>query len=169
MRAIQSDPDAKKSYDSLLAKGLRNTDLFEELLGMAADSYDEKPAKWYSGDNKEFGAFLRQIEAVTVKIERLNEDPRFFFNRQLLELPKALRHYSAAVRERNRLLRKGRPKARTQIFDCLRWLVRNETGKERPADLANILDATTRKSSGFKEGFDFEAALKMRAQRNPFV
>jgi len=78
MQAIQSDPDAKKSYNYLRAKGLRNTDLFEELLRMAADSYDEKPAKWYSGNSKEFATFLRQIEAVTVKIEKLNADPRFF-------------------------------------------------------------------------------------------
>jgi len=170
MRAIQSDPKARKSYKRLGNEGLTNTGLFEELLGMAANRYDHKPNHWYSGNNKDFATFIRQIERVTVQIERLNQDPRFALNRQLFEPPKALRDYSATIQEQNRLLnRKGRPKARAQRFDCLRWLVRNETGKERPADLANILDATTRQSSTFKAGFDFEAALKMRAQRNPFV
>lgn len=172
MQAIKSDQHAKRSYDKLLAQGLKSTDIFQGLLGMAAADSEKEPIGWYSGNGKAFAGFLRRVKDMTAEMERLNADPRFIPEKDFSELPDLLRRYSAFIDERYRLLlqsRKGRPGTKAQIFDCLRSLVRHETGEERPADLAKILDAVTRGTPGYKDGFEFEAALKMRAQRKPLA
>jgi hypothetical protein len=132
---------------------------------------------------KTLAGLLRDVKATAGMIERLNRDPRFFLDRQFMELPAILRKFAEQTDDRRKFLyenRKGRPRPKAQILDCLQWLVRKETGRDRHADLGKILRAATfkrheelRKADLHKRNlpgdpeFDFEAALKIRRHRGP--
>lgn len=195
MQAILSDKAAKKSYSNLLAKGLKDIELLQEFLGMAvvlAVSPKGKAAKWfkwYSGSGKtpkQLAYFPTRLRAVANEIERLNTHPLLRPDKEssicepdkkpfvvgFMELPTMLRHYAAHVgdlsRSTSRLFRrnkKGSVRPMGQVLDCLRWLVRKETGKERSADLARLLEAAVNAVPGSHPSFDFEAELKNRAHR----
>lgn len=174
MQAILSDKIAKKSYSNLLAKGLKNTELLQELVGaIVAVGSEGNPAKWYSDlkmTPKTIAYFPTRLRGMADETEKLTAHPLYFIDDGFTELPTVLRNYADRVEERSRLLRqsrKGRPKELGQILDALRWLVRKDTGKERHADLGRLLTAAARSSPGSNPDFDFEAALKMRASRAP--
>jgi len=175
-QAIQSDRLAKKSYDNLLTKGLKNTSLLLELIGMAGALANEreKLPKCYrdawsaSGKTaKTLVYFPKRVNAMASEIEKLIAHPLFIPDQKCMEvLPKILRNYAEHVESRVKLLRRsrtGRPETFAQVLIGLRWLVRNETGKERHADVARLLTAVANDPGGF----DFEAALKMNARRHP--
>ena len=72
---------------------------------------------------------------------------------------------STALGARLKLLSKnkrGTPKSLGHVLASLRWLVRNETGRERVAKVAKVLEA----AAGGTSVRDFEAALKMDAYRS---
>lgn len=198
-RAISSDKDAKKSYSSLKKNGLKSTDLFEELVGMVAAvavgslGKRNKRSTWYSGSGKTpetLAYFPKRLTAMADEIEKLNTHPllrpdRFCepdkkpFVVRFMELPTIVRHYAAHVDHLSRSTsrrfsrnKKGRIGPMGQVLDCLRWLVREETGRERPADLSRILEAAVHANLDavnsnlhFETDLNFEAELKSRAYR----
>ncbi len=195
MEAILSDLPAKKSYSNLLAKGLKNVELLQELIGMAvavavgSKGKAARWSKWYSGSGKTpktLAYFPTRLKAMAGEVERLNAHPLLRPDKEgsicepdkkpfvvgFMELPTMLRHYAAHVddlsRSMSRLFRrnkKGSVGQMGQVLDGLRWLVRKETGEERPADLSRLLAAAANAAPGSNPNFDFEAELKNRAYR----
>lgn len=165
-KAIFSDADAKKSYDKLLSNGLKSTHRLIELIGMAVAA-EKKPTKHglISGKTpKTIAYFPARLKSMAAEVEKLNADPLFTPDKEYNALPDLLRGYAEQVQERRRHIqrsRKGRPGPMGQVLQCIRWLVRHETGSENCALLKRILAATT------ESDFDFEAALKMNAHRYP--
>jgi hypothetical protein len=182
-RDALSDPIAEKAYRKLRANGLSSVGQFWELVNMVValhlEPADRDPGWWRSP--KILAGLPRNFKATAGKIERLNRDPRFSLDRQFMEVPAILRKLAKWVDDRRQFLyenRKGRARPKAQILDCLRWLVRQETGRERHADLGKILTEATfarinrhrpadlhkRNLSGDPQ-FNFEAALKIRRHR----
>ena len=155
-----------------------------------------KRSTWYSGSGKTpetLAYFPKRLAAMADEIEKLNTHPllrpdkesRFCepdkkpFVVRFMELPTIVRHYAAHVdhlsRSASRLFsrnKKGRKGPMGQVLDCLRWLVREETGRERPADLSRILEAAVHanldavnSNPHFETVLNFEAELKSRAYR----
>ena len=176
-QAIKKDPFAKKSYCNLQKKGLKHTDQFLELLTMAAVLALEGKAadspKWYqdawraSGKTpKTVASFPKRLKTVADEIEKVSAHPLFGPVEEFTNLPTILRSYADHVGERCRVLRqgrKGRPGTLGQVLVALRSFVRNETGKERHADVARLLTVVANDPGGY----DFEACLKMNARRYP--
>ncbi len=202
MRAILSDKVAKNSYSNLKKNGLKSTDLFEELVGMVAAvavgslGKPNKRSTWYSGSGKTpktLAYFPGRLRAMAGEIERLNTYPLFRPDKEgsickpdkkslvvgFMELPVTLRQFAAHVDDLSRSTsglfsrnKKGRMGPMGQVLDCLRWLVRKETGRERPAVLQRILKAAVQANLDavngnldFETDLNFEAELKSRAYR----
>jgi len=155
-----------------------------------------KRSTWYSGSGKTpetLAYFPKRLTAMADEIERLNTHHLLRPDREgsickpdkkpfvvgFMELPATLRQFAAHVdhlsRSTSRLFsrnKKGRKGPMGQVLDCLRWLVRTETGRERPADLSRILEAAVHANLDavnsnlhFETGLNFEAELKSRAYR----
>jgi hypothetical protein len=173
LRAIESRPLANKSYANLREKGLRSK-LFLELAAVAVSlAAQPKPVNPYSGSGitaPTAAYFPKQLRDIAEKIERFSANPLFYPDTaDDLKLPEALRNYAKRLEDRIKLLRhskQGRPGALGQVLAGLRCLVRNETGKERPAEIAKVLMALATGTDAHE--FDFESKLKMDAYRHPF-
>ncbi len=175
-QAIQKDRFARKSYRKLRDMGLKHTEQFLEFVTMAAVLAPEGKAadspKWYldawraSGKTpKTVAYFPKRLKTVADEVEKFIPHPLFGPVEEFTKLPTMLRSYAEHVEERRSLLRQGRqgrPKTLAQVLAALRRFVRNETGKERHADVARLLTAVAN-----YPGFEFEAALKMNAHRYP--
>jgi hypothetical protein len=180
MHAVLPDPFAEKAYRNLQARGLKSLELFWELVGiLVVVSRKRVPLsslleagralERLSGPFKTAQALAdwsREVRAFAGRIERVNAHPLYCIS-DAWRLPAILREYAKQLQGRHKLLhRKTKLAGKTLILDALRWLVRKETGQESPADLAKILEAATRESTEHP-GYEYEAALKMRAQRAP--
>jgi hypothetical protein len=162
--AIFSDAVAKKSYDELLARGLKNTDLLIELIRLAVTAIKKKSRK----PSKAVAYFPVRLKSMAAEVEKLNTDPLYTpNNKDYNALPDILLGYAEQLQERRQSLqrsRKGSPGQMAQALKAIRWLVHRETGRESCALLKHILSAATPNSD-----FDFEAALKMNAHRYPLT
>ena len=191
-QAIWSDKAARKSYSNLRAKGLKNTELLEELVGMAvaiavgSGGKASKWSKWYSGSGKTpktLAYFPKRLKAVADEIEKLNTHPLLRPDKEssicepdmkpfvvwFMELPTMLRHYATHVHylsgSMSKLFRrnkKGSVGPMGQVLDCLRLLALKETGKERPADLKRLLAAALKKVPGLDPNFYFDFEAELK-------
>ena len=170
-RAIGSDAAAKEAYDGLLANGLKSTDRLKEFLGMAVVTLKGNAAKrrLVAGKTKKTIAYFpKRLILMADEIKRLNADPLFTPDPQdLLELPETIRRYAEHVQNRRGLQknRKGKPNTMGQILMCLRWLVRQETGKKSLVHLDKLLSAVANAAKA--RTFDFAAVLKANSHRYP--
>ena len=192
-RAILSSSVTKKSYLKLLMAGLRQTELFEWLVGEAVSPHEKKAIGWLERSLKGSGITLKQlsnfpsrIETVAETIEKMNKrrllapevlhapnEPEFH-KRSLAalvaKLPDILRLYADALQCRTKsLMRYGGAwtalaKPQERALERLAALVKKETGRPFYPELSEILIAAVQDSGSDRDDFSPDA-IKMRVWR----
>lgn len=147
---------------------LRGNSTFEELVSHAVElvKHPEPPTNL-----REIAAFAKKLKKTAEEIKKLHRV--FVPENEFFDLPQTLSNYAQHLEQVCKTLRENResrPREMAQCLQSLRFLVLNETGKERPAALGKLLtaklDATTANDPE-PPSYDFEAALKMNASRHP--
>jgi len=185
---ILKDTISKRSYLKLMAAGLRQTQLFEALLGTAVSG---KKANWLKGlgkTEKQLRYFPERLKSIANEIESLNRHrlfaPRHWVLKRMVsnsskekfaarfeQLPHLIRCYAAFLASHSKdmkshLKRKqdNTRNIKTLAQDLLIQLIREETGRDRPIELSNLLGAVASQAGSKRMEYSAEA-IRMRAKR----
>lgn len=172
-QAILSDPEAKKSYQSMCESGLGSkfgVELFLELVSTVATLSTEPKGKpvWFVNEVRRLkpAQFPRRLRNMADEIQRIQESALFRPDKKFAGLAGELTAYAEDFEREWTGRRANRKTTYGHMLDSLTRNVSKETGPELHADLARILTAVASQITPDPNTIpNFEDALKMRRYR----